>query len=138
MKKLLLGSAVLLFFAFAIFVFDVSCKKDAAAQTGSGLAQLNKIVYLSKHGTGTEIWIANYDGTSKTKVNYILPTGLIIDFVYGARLSPDGKKIFFAASDTGYGETADGIYSCNADGSNMTKIINHTNSIDSMYVGGAY
>jgi Tol biopolymer transport system component len=104
----------------------------------NGLLQLNKIVYLSKHGTGSELWIANYDGTNKTKVNYSLPSGLIIDFVYGVRLSPDGKKLFFSASTDGFGETADGIYSCNVDGSNVTKIITSTNSTDSLHIGGAY
>ncbi|OQP64764.1 hypothetical protein A3860_18575 [Niastella vici] len=135
-KKLFLGSIALLSFAIAILVFEVSCSKNAIAQTNS--MQLNKIVYLSKHGTGTEIWIANYDGSNKTRVNYSLPTGLIVDYVYGAKMSPDGKKLFFSASIDGFGETADGIYSCNVDGSNVTKIITAINSTDSLHIGGAY
>ena len=35
MKKLLLGSAALTLFAISIFIFQVSCKKEATAQTGS-------------------------------------------------------------------------------------------------------
>jgi Tol biopolymer transport system component len=135
-KKLFLGSIALLSFAIAILVFEVSCSKVAVAQTNS--MQLNKIVYLSKHGNGSEIWIANYDGTNKTKVTYSLPSGLILDFVYGVRMSPDGKKLFFSASTDGYGQTADGIYSCNVDGSNVTKIITSSNSTDSLHIGGAY
>jgi hypothetical protein len=135
-KKLFLGSIALFSFAIAILVFEASCSKVAVAQTNS--MQLNKIVYLSKHGTGSEIWIANYDGSNKTKVNYSLPAGLIIDYVYGAKMSPDGKKLFFSASTDGYGETADGIYSCNVDGSNVTKIINKTNDTDSLQICGAY
>jgi len=135
-KKLFLGSLALLSFAVSILVFDASCSKQALAQTSS--TQLNKIVYLSKHGTGSEIWIANYDGSNKTKVNYVLPSGLTLDFIYGVRMSPDGKKIFFSASPDGYGEAADGIYSCNTDGSSVTKIITATNSTDSLHIGGAY
>ena len=174
MKKFLLGSVALISFAIAIIIFEISCKKEAIAQTGSnytlppatnsslggiivgnglsvssngtlsvnsstgGLAQLNKIVYISKHGNGSEIWTANYDGTNKTKVNYILPTGLKLDFSYGVKLSPDGKKLFFSASTDGYGESADGIFSCNVDGSNTTKIIDHVNTSDSLQIGGAY
>jgi hypothetical protein len=33
MKKLVLGSIVLIFFAFAITIFEMSCKKDSHAQT---------------------------------------------------------------------------------------------------------
>jgi Tol biopolymer transport system component len=135
-KKLFLGSIALLSFTVAILVFEISCSKVAVAQTNS--TQLNKIVYLSKHGNGSEIWIANYDGTNKTKVTYSLPAGLIIDFVYGVRMSPDGKNVFFSASADGFGQTADGIYSCNVDGSNVTKIITATNSTDSLHIGGAY
>lgn len=35
MKKLLLGSATLLMFSIAILIFQMSCKKDAVAQTGT-------------------------------------------------------------------------------------------------------
>ena len=35
MKKLILGSAALLFFAHAISIFQMSCQKDAIAQKDS-------------------------------------------------------------------------------------------------------
>lgn len=137
MKKLLLGSAVLLLFATSILIFQLSCTKEAEAETTETPAQHNKIVYLSKHGNGPEIWIANYDGSNKTKVNYTLPSGEI-DFAYGVKLSPDGKKLFFSASEYGNGENAYGIFSCNVEGGAATKIISAANATDSLNVGGAY
>ena len=35
MKKMVLGSTVLIFFAFAITVFEMSCKKDSTAQNNT-------------------------------------------------------------------------------------------------------
>lgn len=70
MKKLLMGSLALTLFSISIIIFQMSCKKDATAQTNntSGIIQLNKILY-SKNPTGTsgngEIWTANYDGTGQ-------------------------------------------------------------------------
>lgn len=140
-KKLFLASASLIFFALSIILFQVSCKKDATAQTNAitGQVQINKIIYVTKHGNGSEIWVANYDGTNRSKVDYHLPLGLKVDYEYaGAKLSPDGKKVFFSASNEGYGQNCDGIYSCNIDGSNTIKIIDHFNSNDSLNIGGAY
>lgn len=94
------------------------------ATTGS--TQLNKLVFTKEiSGVGQEIWTVNYDGTNATKVNIKLPSGVIFDLNLTAAMSPDGKKIFFTAGfagSKGYVDEGD-VYSCNADGSNVTKIV---------------
>lgn len=129
MKKLLMGSIVLTVFSTSMLLFQVSCKKDANAQTSgtTGLAQLNKIIYRAYYNNVSDIYTSNYDGSNRTKVNIILPAGVTItngysqDFIL--KLSPDGKTIFFSGvtSSSTYPEPVN-IYSCNIDGSNVNKI----------------
>jgi len=169
MRKLLLGSIALMTFAIAIILIQISCKKEAVAQsngnTGSnyilkpattsalggviignglsiagdgtlsvnnneanygGSAQLNLILY-SHNG---ELWTANIDGTNQTKIPITLPTGITV--LDNAHLSPDGKKVIFDVN----GQTQQGaaIYSCNIDGSNLTKIVGDANAASTYYV----
>jgi hypothetical protein len=98
----------------------------------SMLSLLNKILYVKFiSGSRPEVWIANYDGTNPSKVNITLPTGIEFeDGLEGIKLSPDGKKIFFNAGPAAsvgalYAGSTD-IYSCNSDGSSVTKIIDRT------------
>ena len=96
------------------------------------LSLLNKILYIKfTNGSRPEVWIANYDGTNSSKVNITLPSGIEFeDGLEGIKLSPDGKKIFFNAGPAAsfgapYAGSTD-IYSCNSDGSSVTKIIDRT------------
>lgn len=89
------------------------------AQTNASFSPKGKFIYLtSVSGSSYEIWTANYDGTGKTRVNVTIPAGHEIDEL---EMSVDGTKIFYdlyqLSSSRGF------IYSSNADGSNMTKII---------------
>ncbi|MBS1639927.1 MAG: hypothetical protein JSR12_07710 [Bacteroidetes bacterium] len=148
MKKLLLGSVVLAVFSMVIILFQLSCQKTASAQTtnGSGLTQLNKILFTKYISNGNnsvsteEVWTSNYDGTNAVKVNIVLPSGIVFTDGMLPRLSPDGKKIFFnagAVNSGGYNSNAD-IYSCNIDGSGVTKIIDKGGSNNNIILGGAY
>jgi len=90
--------------------------------TTSRKTQLNKLLITK----GSDLWIVNYDGTDVTKVNITLPSGVVYDDDSHAVLTPDGKKIFFTAGPVpaGGGSPSRGdLYSCNPDGSNVTKII---------------
>ncbi len=128
MKKLLLGSAALLMFSCAIVVFQMSCKKDANAQTTGGTS--NKILYL-KRPIGNfepefETWIANYDGSNATQIFITVPGWRI----NGLKLSPDGNKIFFTGTDSASISAPPykfEIFSANVDGSNVQQI-SHDNS----------
>jgi Tol biopolymer transport system component len=171
MKKILLGSAVLTCFAFAITILQISCQKTVDAQSssyvlqpattttlggvivGSGLSVtsagvlsvtpsssgsiLNKLIF-KKNFSGTippEIWTANYDGTGAAKVNINLPSGIIYSDNMNPAMSPNGTKIFFTAGSSGqyYGD----LYSCNVDGSSVTKIVDRGSAND-IILGGAY
>lgn len=155
-------------FSLSIILFQISCKKEAVAQSGgnsttnyvlkpattstlggvivgSGLSvgsdgtlsvnnngtnndestQLNLILY-SHNG---ELWTANIDGTNQTKIPITLPTG--ITGFDNAHLSPDGKKVIFDVNGQTQGVA---IYSCNIDGSNLTKIIGDANTASTYYV----
>ena len=136
MKKLLLGSVSLLIFSLSIAIFQISCKKDATAQTtNTGLTQLNKILY-TKYINATslvELWTANYDGTNQQKINISLPAGQTPDGT--SRLSPDGTKVFFGVRISG---TSVIIYSANLDGSDLTSIINGSTTNTEYGLCGSY
>lgn len=153
MKKLLMGSVALTLFSISILIFQMSCKKEANAQTTTtGLTQQNLIVYLKSNRSGSttttnttrEIWLANLDGTNQRKVPIILPTG--VEISGDAKLTPDGKNIVFDAYlTTSSPATYDyiyNIYSCSIDGSNVKKLMSGSYTDNSnytrIYLGGAY
>jgi hypothetical protein len=174
MKKLFLGSIALTTFSISILLFQVSCKKEAKAQTnsnnyltpattttlggiivGSGLSvtsngtlsvnstggttQLNKIIFgkLVTGGGAIEIWTMNYDGSNQTKINIVMPTGEVVNDL-NPKLSPDGTKVVFLGTTTASTNNDDDIYTCNIDGSNVTKIYDMPVGTGHTGIGGAY
>jgi len=141
MKKILLSTIVLLFFSISIGIFQISCQKEATAETAENTAtsQVNKIIYMKWNNTYPEFWICNYDGTNNLKVNLSLPSGIAVS-ENPPFMSPDGQKIFFTAgvsvSGQGYSNNNASLYSCNSDGSGVTKIVSGNGS--SIQIGGAY
>ena len=126
MKKLLMGSIVLLIFSLAIAIFQMSCRKSAMAQTSPGLTQLNRVLYtiISNPHTANptiELWLSNIDGTYQHSVPITLPAGLTFDG--SSRLSPDGNTIVLEVKDSVTPDPDVYIYTCASDGSNMKKII---------------
>jgi hypothetical protein len=154
MKKVLMGSAFLAVIGIGITATQLSCSKTTAQSTSytlppattstlggvivgsgltvssngtlsanstsGGLTQLNKLIYYK----GYEIWTANYDGTSNSKVNITLPSGIGMAYSSELTLSPNGQKIFFTAGPGANGTTVSGdLYSCNIDGSGVTKVL---------------
>ena len=136
MKKILLGSIALFLFAISIALLQISCGKNANANPDNniGVNQLNKILYIKSFNgaQGSEIWIANYDGSGQTRVNVTIPSGY--SQPSNACLSPDGKKIFFQSYPSVSTVTA--ILSCNIDGTNVVEVIGTDNG--SPYIQGAY
>lgn len=152
MKKLLYSSVVMLLFSFSIILFQVSCQKEATADTnGISATQINKVIFsiIPQIYNGMklwtpEIWLCNYDGTGATKVNIVLPNGIgMFGMEPQFKLSPDGQKIFFLAGplqsiyypDLMTGQNKD-LYVCNVDGTNIKLIAQGGNG--SMVLGGAY
>src|SRR5690606_13037838 len=119
MKKLFLSTVALLSFSASVILFQLSCKKDVTAQPNH-TQQIGKILYLEEldGGRRANIWIANYDGSNATKVNYSIPEELSETRGLSARLSPDGKIVFVQ-----FVGNQNSIYSCNVDGSNMKRIV---------------
>ena len=120
MKKILLSSAALALFSISMLIFQISCKKDAIAQTG-GLTQQNIIFYVKNFSPADtfEYWLANLDGANQHKVNITLGANVVLRGE--ARLSPDGTKIIFTAQDSSTG--IDAVYSVAIAGGAATKII---------------
>lgn len=162
-----MGSIVLTVFAVAIVLFQMSCSKSADAQTStytlppattttlggviigtgltvnssgvlsvtsSGATQQNKLIFKKVVGSTAEIWTANYDGTSAAKVNITLPSGVVFSDDMNPVVSPNGQKIFFTAGTTFNGD----IYSCNADGSTVTKVVDKGGVSNNIILGSAY
>lgn len=119
MKKFILSSLTLIVLACSITLFQMSCHKDAIAETEDNVIQQNKIVYTKRvQENPREIWIANYDGSNQNRININLPSGYDIsnDVV---KISPDYKTLFFIA----YKGCDYSLFKCNLDGSNLLKII---------------
>jgi hypothetical protein len=122
MKRLLLGSVILLIFSCSILIFQLSCKKDVIAQTTGN--NVNKILFfkrpLGNYDLQFEHWIANYDGSNATQIFLNLPGWRIND----VQLSADGTKLFFTGTDstTLLTTQASEIFSSNVDGSNIQQI----------------
>jgi Tol biopolymer transport system component len=126
MRKLLLSAITLFLFSTSIFVFQVSCQKDAMADANERNSN-DKIVYVKSYGAtpSDEIWIMNLDGTDNKKVPIDFPFDdgslSLSGDATGVTVSKDGKKIIFSL----YIEDEDKsqVYTCNIDGTNLTKIL---------------
>ncbi|MBO9731809.1 MAG: hypothetical protein J7623_24420 [Chitinophaga sp.] len=151
MKKLLLGTLVLLAFNAAVIITQMSCNKDAKADTPApgttALKQLDLVLFLN-YGKGanneitSEVWTCKLDGTGKTKVNITLPAKIKVG--EEASLTPDGKTIVFGAYEIvsttpNYKEKDAGIYTCPIEGGIAKKIVDG-NPLDNYYntLQGAY
>lgn len=126
---MLKSSLILLLFATSAVLFNISCEKEALAQTTAPtVPQPLGLLLFSKGGDkSNELWLGNYDGSNQTKITIAsFPTGGDIDRST-IKMSPDGKKIFFCMFIAA--TNVQSIYSCNADGSGLTKIIDNVDEI---------
>lgn len=143
MKKLLLGAAALLAFSTAIVLTQMSCGKDASAQTNINTGQINKILYVKKvdlsipGGSHSELWMCNYDGTGHVKIPVVMPAN---SGVIEAKLSPDGQTVFFREQNNP--KDADGqnncVYKCSIDGTGLVKLFGSDQSDNIASLQGAY
>lgn len=126
MKKLFLGTLVLLAFNAAVILTQMSCKKDAQAETPitgtPTLKQLDLVLYMNAlmtpdRRTYNEVWTCKLDGSSKTKLNIALPASIIIGD--DASLTPDGKTVVFSTyeviTQSPYNTKDGGLYTCSID-----------------------
>jgi Tol biopolymer transport system component len=76
--------------------------------------QVQKILYLEKLDSGTQMVIANLDGSNAQIIN-INSQNITYLSGYPPKISSNGETIFFNANQGG-------VYSCNIDGSNLQGI----------------
>ena len=125
MKTLLKSSILLLFFSFSLLVFNLSCKKESTAQnTSTSIQNLGILVFTKVNGKTNEFWTSKYDGTGQTKitVSSFPTTGEIWE--ESIKIAPDGKKFFFYGI-TKSTDISSSIFSCNADGTGVTKLVDN-------------
>ena len=127
MKTLFKSSVLLLLFSFSLLVFNLSCKKESIAQNTSTSIQNLGILVFSKAGDkANEFWTSKYDGSGQIKITItsITITGEIVKD--NIQISPDGNKFFFIANTNPTNPSSmDAIYSCNIDGSGVTKLVDN-------------
>jgi hypothetical protein len=118
MKKLLLSAIILFFFSASIFLTQMSCKKEAKAE--SPVVSVPVTLYTKDlRGQSSEIWlIVNNDITQQEKINVTPPEGQLI--APQARLTKDASGVVFVTMNADEKEM--GIYFCKRDGSGLKKI----------------
>ena len=87
---------------------------------------LGLLVFAKGGDKANEFWTSKYDGTGQVKITIsALPsTGEIVKD--NIQLSPDGKKFFFVANTNPSNQNSlYAIYSCNLDGSGLTKLVDN-------------
>jgi len=106
----------------------------SATPAEATVTQINKILFAKSSSSKTELWTANYDGTGQAKINIALPAGKRLGGE--AKLSPDGKTVFFIAFDT---NSKSYLYTCKLNGTAVTLLVDGSNlSIEGVTLNGAY
>jgi hypothetical protein len=146
MKKILMAAVVLLCFALALTLTQISCSKSSAQTTGSTTPTPIGLVLYEANNIGTvsgtdsvTYYLCNYDGSNNHQINITgLPSGYLLN--NGAKLSPDGKTLFFVA----YSQTIQNnfaisqsfLYSANIDGSNLKQLFQIPGNSGALVDGG--
>jgi len=117
-------------FSLSMLVFQMSCKKEANAQTTT-LTQTDLILYhkyiSGSSGVSThEYWVCLKDGSNKRQI--MVPSTMYVRDSKMTVLEDKNSVIFSGTvgSTTGVAE----IYTMNIDGSNLQKIVNGDASTD--------
>ena len=125
MKKILKTSIVLVFFSFALLLFQISCDNDAEANPNitSGITPVNLIFFYKQGASKAELWAANYDG-SQPRLVFLPPQNFTFLTEFSISASTDGKKLFMTLNEAiSSSNEIQSIYSINLDGTGLTKVI---------------
>jgi hypothetical protein len=123
MKKIFKSSIVLLFFSLSIVLFNASCEKEANAQPSTLPQNVGVLIFKKDGDRPNEVWTSRYDGSNQTKITISsFPIDGDVDWT-SMRLSPDGKKIFFAMYIPS--TRVQSIFVCNIDGSGLNKVVDN-------------
>ena len=142
MNKLLRASFVLIFFSFSLILFQFSCQSIADAEpvlsVDEAIKPLNQIFYFKADTIAKEqLWVANYDGSNQ-RVFLVLPENL--NFISETvSVAPDGKTIFMTLNEVINSNTENtSVYSVNADGTGLKKIISGTDGLGEVGLAAAW
>jgi hypothetical protein len=123
MKKIIQASLILFLFSASILILQISCNKEAGAQSGNSAS----VIVFNKYVNGQyQIWKADGNGNNQIQVPISLPSGYVFTFGYEGgtlKLSSDRTTIFFTASAPTYAEPTTSIFSCTINGTNVTRLI---------------
>ena len=130
MKKIVLSSLALFLFSASIFMFQLSCSKDANAggSGGAGSTSLaSKILYKIRNQN--TICIKNADGSgSATFINVQIPSGFKFDDSDENSIQSDGSFIYFTLSNTTMSEYF--VFRCDMTGGNVKQLSYESNIIE--------
>jgi hypothetical protein len=85
---------------------------------------LGILVFAKTGDKANEFWTSKLDGTNQTKIT-LSSLSFTAEIVKSTiKISPDGKKLFFTLN-LNPSNSQDAIYSCNIDGSALTKLIDN-------------
>jgi hypothetical protein len=131
MKKVLLSSLALFLFSASIFMFQLSCSKDANAggSGGAGSTSLaSKILYKIRNQN--TICIKNADGSGNTTfVNVQMPSGYSIKDSDESSIQSDGSFIYFNARNTSNTSSWDFfVFRCDMNGNNVKQLTTETST----------
>lgn len=127
-----MASVVLLAFALALTLTQVSCSKSTAQSNGTptSATPIGLILYQGDDNNSANVnfYVCNYDGSNAHQIPVpSLPSGFAI--LEGGKLSPDGKTLFFLGRDMnqtnpgGTGVTYKTyLYSVGVDGSSLKQL----------------
>ena len=79
-------------------------------------------------GHNGELWKINTDGTGNEKINISLPDNVALGDGKFAKVTADGKTIFFSTFSFSGNISQTSIYKCNIDGSGLTLVTSDYNS----------
>ncbi|WP_304065006.1 hypothetical protein [Pedobacter glucosidilyticus] len=120
MKKVFLSTLILLGFSLSTLIFQASCKKEATADTKTTTKSENLGILLIKKRDANNVmklYTSDYEGKNIKLVNIN-----VSEDIEEAQLSPDGKTIIFSL------HPSVDIYKCSIDGSNLVKILDHSDT----------
>lgn len=119
-----------------VIVDGTSIKVDASGKISTSATNgqaLDVILYVKETTSAYEYWLAKTDGTNQRKINISLPAG--VTQREDVRLTPDGQKLIFTATDGNLGVNA--VYSAPASGGAASLLFNGAAG-QRLYLKGLY
>jgi hypothetical protein len=145
MKKLLMGSVVLLVFSLSLLTFQLSCTKVSLAKGqdgsdnndgGKGKLVLYVDINTQAQSQARSFWLMNSNGTNRHRVNIVFPSQEYN--LNNGRLVENASHIIFSATKINETEQIDIMYKCNIDGTGLTELFRGGSYVTQYDVSDSY